>query len=487
VTVSLLNAAAQSGGDAAGDTIGGFEALRGGGGRDNLLGDSLANILDGGGDNDVLTGGSGPDTLVGGAGSDLLAGGFGADRMIGGADNDTYVVDNAGDVVVEAANEGIDTIRSLRAAQVLAAHVEHLVAANGIAHAFTGNGLANAITGSIGADTLIGLVGADTLNGGAGADRLVGGADNDTYVVDNAGDVVVEVAGQGIDVVRTTLAALTLAVDADNLIGLLATGQALTGNELGNAITGGGGADALAGGAGADTLNGGAGADTLDGGSEVDRLSGSLGDDRYVVTLGDLVFEGLNQGRDTMVAVDGTSRTLAANVEVLVLQGATLVTGVGNGLANEILGNAGGNLLSGLGEADVLRGEGGADTLVGGLGRDTMFGGAAADRFRFVAPGESTTAAPDRVADFVFGEGDRIELVFMDANATPADGNQPFAFIGTAAFGGLGAASAGQLRNAGLVSAGVYRVQGDVDGNGTADLAIDVASAAAPVAGWFIL
>ena len=36
-------------------------------------------------------------------------GGAGADTMIGGAGNDTYVVDNAGDVVTENANEGTDT------------------------------------------------------------------------------------------------------------------------------------------------------------------------------------------------------------------------------------------------------------------------------------------------------------------------------------------------------------------------------------------
>ena len=40
---------------------------------------------------------------------------------------------------------------------------------------------------------------------------MLGGAGNDTYIVDNAGDVVSELAGQGIDTVRTTLANYTLA------------------------------------------------------------------------------------------------------------------------------------------------------------------------------------------------------------------------------------------------------------------------------------
>ena len=35
--------------------------------------------------------------------------------MVGGAGNDTYVVDEAGDVVTEAAGEGTDTVQSTSA------------------------------------------------------------------------------------------------------------------------------------------------------------------------------------------------------------------------------------------------------------------------------------------------------------------------------------------------------------------------------------
>jgi Ca2+-binding RTX toxin-like protein len=52
----------------------------------------------------------------------------------------------------------------------------------------TGNVLANVITGNSANNVL---------DGGAGADTLIGGAGNDTYVVDNAGDVVTEVASGG--------------------------------------------------------------------------------------------------------------------------------------------------------------------------------------------------------------------------------------------------------------------------------------------------
>src|SRR5262249_48731664 len=51
------------------------------------------------------------------------------------------------------------------------------------------------IYGTGGNDTLTGLAGDDLLDGGTGADTMAGGAGNDSYVVDDPGDVVVEVYG----------------------------------------------------------------------------------------------------------------------------------------------------------------------------------------------------------------------------------------------------------------------------------------------------
>ena len=63
--------------------------------------------------------------------------------MTGGAGNDTYAVDNAGDVVVEASGEGADTVSS-SVTYTLAANVEDLVLTGSANLNGTGNTLANA-------------------------------------------------------------------------------------------------------------------------------------------------------------------------------------------------------------------------------------------------------------------------------------------------------------------------------------------------------
>jgi Ca2+-binding RTX toxin-like protein len=290
---------------------------------------------------------------------------------------------------------------------------------------------------------------------------------------------VFEAANQGFDTLRTSLATLTLGANIEAVVATSAIAHRFTGNALDNALTGG---------AGSDTLAGADGADTLDGGEGIDRLLGGTGNDRYVTTAGDVVVEFAGQGTDTMVATSGTAATLGANLEALVLQGTTLLRGTGNGLDNLILGNGAANLLSGLVGIDVLSGGQGADTLVGGAGRDTLSGGAGNDVFRLLAASDSTAADPDRILDFTRGGAaglDRIDLRGVDADALAA-GNQAFVFIGAAGFGGAGAASAGQLRVE-QAAPGQWRAQGDTNGDGTADLQIDIASATAPVAGWFIL
>ncbi|MCB8823443.1 beta strand repeat-containing protein [Microvirga rosea] len=82
VTVNL-SLAAQTGGDAQGDTLSGFENVTGGNFADTITGDVGSNVLSGGGGADRLTGGAGNDFLFGGAGADafVFRTGFGSDTI----------------------------------------------------------------------------------------------------------------------------------------------------------------------------------------------------------------------------------------------------------------------------------------------------------------------------------------------------------------------------------------------------------------------
>src|SRR5438477_59509 len=82
------------------------------------------------------------------------------------------------------------------------------------------------------------LVGNDTLDGGPGADTMIGGTGNDTYVVDNAGDVVTENAGEGTDTVQTSLASYTLPANVENLTFTDNGTHTGNGNALANVVTG---------------------------------------------------------------------------------------------------------------------------------------------------------------------------------------------------------------------------------------------------------
>ena len=182
-------------------------------GGQTLTGNALDNViagnggndtLDGGAGNDTLIGGTGDDTMSGGPGDDMMVGGAGADALTGGAGNDTYVVDNIGGVVTEAAGQGTDTVQS-SLSYTLGADVENLTL-TGVASLYgVGNTDGNVLTGNGAANFLVDLAGNDTLDGGAGADGMLGGTGNDMYVVDNAGDFVVESANEGTDTVDATI------------------------------------------------------------------------------------------------------------------------------------------------------------------------------------------------------------------------------------------------------------------------------------------
>ena len=243
------------------------------------------------------------DVLAGDDGANVLDGAKGNDTMAGGNGDDVYAVDAVGDVIVENADGGTDSVNvALTAAgtYVLAANVENatVTAAASIAVNLAGNDLDNVLTGNAAANTLSGGGGNDTLDGGAGVDKLSGGGGNDTYMVDVAGDVVTELAGEGTDSVLTALATYTLTANVENLTYTGAAKFTGTGNALDNVITGGNVGNKLDGGAGNDQLTGGNGADNLIGGLGDDTFIGATGKDTVDGGAGTDVLQGLGKFGD---------------------------------------------------------------------------------------------------------------------------------------------------------------------------------------------
>jgi Ca2+-binding RTX toxin-like protein len=255
-------------------------------------------------------------------------------------------------------------------------------------------------------NTLSGGSSHDVLDGAGGADRLLGGAGNDIYAV-TAGDILVEAADGGSDLVRaSTHWTLGPYLEALELTGLEALQG--NGNALANRISGNNGANVLRGLAGDDTLLGGAGGDWLDGGLGRDRLQGGTGNDIFIMdSAGDTVVEAADQGTDQLRASLSVF-LLPAWVENLLLTGTADLNGTGNLLNNQLLGNAGANLLWGGAGRDRLDGGAGRDRLRGGTEPDTLAGGLGNDLFLF----NSLSEAGDIITYFQArpGEDDLLQI-----------------------------------------------------------------------------
>jgi trimeric autotransporter adhesin len=347
--------------------------------------------------------------------------------MFGGAGSDRYVVNSSGDAVVEAFNAGSDTVSS-SISYTLGSNLENL-ALTGSAVTGAGNDLNNVISGNSSANILRGNGGNDFLDGGLGNDAMIGGSGNDTYVVNSFRDSVLEVAGGGTDLVRSSVSFdLRTGADIENLTLLGTANLSGTGSDLANVIGGS---------SGNNTLRGLGGADVLDGGTGIDTMIGGEGDDIYIVdNAGDVVVENPGGGTDLVRSFATFDLSTAPEVENLTLLGSAGINGTGNGKTNRLTGNSGDNVLTGGDQPDLLRGGPGNDVLIGGIGSDDVQGDTGADVYRYNSAQETGDVVVFNQAD-----GDRIRFQFDADTTTPAI-KDPFTFIGTDPFDG----TPGQIR-----------------------------------------
>jgi len=412
---SADNSLTGAGGNDTLDGGAGADTLVGGSGNDTYVVDALQDVVLDSGGYDVLvshvddylfashfdelrlaggallaTGNAADNLIIGTAAGNRLDGGAGADTLVGGQGDDVYIVDHEGDQPQEQPGEGSDEVRaSLN--WVLAAPIEHLTLTGTDGIHGTGNSAANRITGNSAGNILDGGLGADTLEG-------LGG--NDIYWVDNAGDVVIEVAGGGSnDTVRSVGVSVSLVgIDIESMLmesNLVPQNSfSGTGNALDNTIT--------ATGTGRVTLHGGAGHDVLEVAALLDgsELWGEAGNDQL---QGSARADSLDGGADsdTLRGGDGND---------------TLHGGTGN---DTLAGDGGDDRLDGGGDNDVLLLQHSYAIADGRFGRATVTGGAGADHFHyrtlpgqylqnFTMPGAgfSSVAAPDRITDFQQAQGD---------------------------------------------------------------------------------
>ena len=422
------------------DTLISIEGIIGGSGDDVLKGDAGANYFESGAGQDFLDGRGGDDTLIAGAGNDGLTGGDGNDTLDGGEGDDAVLGDAGDDLLYGGAGrdyvvggDGADRIYGGDGNDVIGGWIGNDVIYGDLgADWIYGDAGDDAIDGGDGGDGIFGGEGNDTLLGGLGDDQIIGGSGNDTMQGQDGNDILSGNEGD------------------DNLTGA-AGNDSLYGDTGNDTIDGGEGNDTLIGGYGTDSLYGGAGNDYMTGGEDNDILQGQAGDDGILGDGGNDTIDG-GDGNDTLLGGDGND---------------TITGGLGNDYFEGGTGN------------DSLNGGEGNDTLVGGAGQDTLTGGAGADGFFFTALSDSTSAAPDKITDFSWADGDYINLSQIDANSALA-GDQAFSFVNSFT------KQAGQATLTYDAASNTSTFSADVDGDGVADFVLQVTGQQDTGHGWVL-
>ncbi|WP_230680963.1 putative Ig domain-containing protein [Paracidovorax cattleyae] len=372
--------------------------------------------------NNVIAGNSGNNVLDGGRGYDVLRGGAGDDIYVDAADGAWA---NFRDEFEENPGEGNDTLLLDTKTSGLPANIENLVLMDWTNNSrsvplssdlgfhgsyalydnfsldqtrvsLSGNGLDNTIDatnqGRINATLMKDrseFFGGLILDGGGGSDTLIGGAEDDYYVLDSAGDKVVE---RGVDAagnqlsVNDAIVSSTMSLDLHGianvenieLLGSLELGA--TGDDKANVIR-----------ASKNTAR--------------NVLAGKGGDDTYYVGLNDVVVEEAAGGSDRVIldimsmgqeALREYGKVFYlddyANVENLAANGALRGSGATKGI--HLVGNASNNIISGSFQNDIVEGGDGDDVVedqydairsskadwAAGQDQDELKGGAGNDR-----------------------------------------------------------------------------------------------------------
>ncbi|MCA3163978.1 MAG: hypothetical protein ING17_05880, partial [Burkholderiales bacterium] len=425
------------------------------GGNDTLTG---TGIFEGGVGNDYITGSTGSDTYLFniGDGQDIVfESGSGADTLIFGDGiqrPDIYLRQEVLDMVLEVGGSTDNQIifkgwfdnNSKRIERVHFADGSVLNSAQLVPTATvakTGTNSDDSMEGTIGIDimsayagndTLWGYGGDDELNGGTGADVMYGGQGDDAYIVDNPLDQVIELQGEGTDIVYSSIN-WTLGGKVENLSLGGTTNIIGTGNDLNNRLVGSSGDNTLSGLGGNDYLAGKAGNDTLVGGSGADIYAFGRGDGADLIVENDstpLVYDQLQfgdfiniyqvwfvkNGVDLVVSIIGTTDKVTiknwyndtsthverfqtvdgkilsdAQVDMLVAAMAefeppalgvttlpanymqTLAAVIDQAWLTRIQGTDSNDTLTGTGGNDFIDGGEGADMMTGGQGNDTYY------------------------------------------------------------------------------------------------------------------
>lgn len=364
-------------------------------------------------------------------------------------DDKIYTAGGKGDVTVNA-GDGSDTLYLTKGGlkadlggvsdfgnfggKVRLRSVENVVGSDGD-DTIIGNGEANKIAGRGGDDKIEGGGGDDVITGGGGKNSLSGGEGNDTITGGNSDDVIDGGAGN----------------------------DKLDGGKGNDTINGGAGDDTIEGSDGNDTIDGGKGIDTIQGGVGDDKISGGEGNDIIRADAGNDTVDG-GIGNDTINGAEGDD-TIDGGDGDDILFGDAGVDKVSGGKGKDtIRGGDGNDTLNGDDGADKLFGDAGNDRITGGAGADTLTGGAGVDTYIYLVKEDSGTAADtfDIITDFDVAS-DKFDLVALLANDT-------FDFI--AAEGGAFTGTGAEVRWD--KDGGKTYVEIDIDGNGTADMKIQL-------------